>query len=205
MDAFRNDAPQLTPEQEDRVRSELSPDEKLVWIGQPRPDLAARGSCFVVGMGVFFILFSLFWIGIALYVGGMFAQQAAWGAADILPMLFPVCGVPFVVIGILMLNAPGWMRARGRRTIYALTDRRAILWEPNWVTSITTRSYTRDGLGRMARQENADGSGDLIFEEFVTYGTNSDGARTSHLNRRGFLGIDRVREVEQMVRETLLR
>src|SRR6516162_286502 len=174
MDAFRNDAPHLTPEQEARVQAELQRDESLVWVGQPRPDLAARGACFLVAMGVFFVVFSLFWIGMALFVGGMFARQGI-GPGGILPMIFAVCGLPFVAVGIFMLSSPAWLRARARRTIYALTDRRAIVWEAGWFGTTMTRSYTRAGLGRMSRQENADGSGDLIFEEYVTYGTDSHG------------------------------
>jgi hypothetical protein len=202
MDAFRNDAANLTPEQEQRVLAELGPGESLVWIGQPRPDLMARGSCVLVGMGVFFLVFSVIWIGATLFMSNQFAAQA--GAVGAISMLFSACGLPFVAVGIFMLSAPVWMRNRARRTIYALTDRRAIVWEAGWFGSTMTRSYTRAALGNLSRDERADGAGDLIFQEFVTLSTNSDGYRTSQLNRRGFLGINHVREVEQLVRQTLL-
>ncbi len=66
-----------------------------------------------------------------------------------------------------------------------MTNKRAIVWEAGWGSSLTVRSYRPMDLSQMTRKQYADGSGDLIFEEYYTYG------RRGHRypNYRGFLGI----------------
>jgi len=51
----------------------------------------------------------------------------------------------------------------------------------------------------MMRHENADGSGSLVFREEIMF--DDDGTST---RSRGFLNIARVREVEDLIRQTLL-
>ena len=59
-----------------------------------------------------------------------------------------------------MLTAPIWMPKRIRRIIYALTDRRALIFEPNWFgKAYTVRSYTAAGLGRMYRVDRGQRGG----------------------------------------------
>ena len=59
-------------------------------------------------------------------------------------------------------------------------------------------------LTRIRRVEYPDGCGDLVFEEFTTLGTDSDGARTTNTRRYGFMAIRRVHEVEELLRKALL-
>jgi hypothetical protein len=187
-----------------QVEAELTRDETLVWLGQPLSSRYARMSIPLVIMGVFFTGFSVFWILMA--GGGVWAAQGAAGGAPgggILAGLFgcfPLCGVPFLLIGLGMIASPWWMRRAARRTCYALTNRRAIIWEPSLLGMRQVRSYTASGLGSLSRLERADGSGDLVFEEFRT--RDSEGG--THTTRRGFLAIANVREVEELLRKTLL-
>ncbi len=91
-----------------------------------------------------------------------------------------------------------------RRIHYALTDRRALIWEPGWFRDrYTVRSYAREALGRMVRVDRTGGAGDLVFEEYYTRSTDSDGMSSTTRHQRGFMGIDGVREVEELVRLTL--
>src|SRR6202035_2197504 len=89
--------------------------------------------------------------------------------------LMAPCGLPFVAVGILLMVSPVWLRRRARQTIYAPTDPRAIGWERAWWGTVTVRHYSAAGLGRMSRSERADGSGDLVFEEFTTVSSTTDG------------------------------
>lgn len=192
----------LSPELESRLQSELQPGERLVWVGQPRPGLVSRQAWVLVPCGVVFTGFALFWIAMA---GGMAAAAGGinGGLAGMFSC-FPCFGIPFVLAGLFMLTSPVWLRRQAHKTLYALTDRRAIVFEPRWFRMATVRSYTAPGLSHLTRRERPDGSGDLVFEEFTTSGVDSDGYRRSYTTRRGFLAIDRVREVEEMVRRTLL-
>jgi hypothetical protein len=192
----------LSPELESRLQSELQPGERLVWAGQPRPDLVSRQAWLLVPCGVVFTGFALFWMVTA---GGMAAVAGGVnGGFGSLFGCFPCFGIPFVLVGLFMLTSPVWLRRQAHKTLYALTDRRAILFEPKWFRMATVRSYTAAGLSHLTRRERPDGSGDLVFEEFTTSNLDSDGNRSYSTTRRGFLAIDRVREVEELVRKTLL-
>jgi hypothetical protein len=116
---------------------------------------------------------------------------------DYLPWLF-------VPVGIGIMTAPLWLLRRARRTCYALTDKRAIICEPGWFGHWKTSSYMAHDLGRLKRRERPDGSGNLIFEEIRTISSDSHGRARTHTHWRGFLNVANVREVEKLVRSTLL-
>lgn len=201
----------LPPELEARVRAELSGGEQLLWVGQPRPSRFARQGIPLVLFGIPWTAFALFWMGCA----SMPLLGWAGGGRNLAPgggpgawfggffACFPLFGVPFVLIGLWMLTSPYWLRRKAKRTFYALTDRRAILWEPGWFGSGEVRSYGPNQLTKTIRKDLSDGGGDLVFEEIVTVNRNSDGPTTS-TTRHGFMGIDNVRGVEELLRKALL-
>jgi hypothetical protein len=203
MDMLLYGDSRLSPELDARVRKELREGEQLLWVGQPLPRRFSRQALPIVIFGIPWTAFALFWMAMAsgIVFGGF---QAGNGAFGLVSLLFPLFGLPFVLIGIGMLSSPYWMRRRAMRTCYALSDRRAILWEPGWSSSVEVRSYGPAELAKMRRVDYADGSGDLIFEEVVSVGRDSDGHRTTHTRRHGFIGIDRVREIEELLRKALL-
>jgi hypothetical protein len=181
-----------------RVQGELDQDEQLLWIGQPQPGRMARKAIPLMIFGIPFTAFALFWMTMAsgiLFVGG----NADFGPGIFL-LCFPLFGIPFVVVGLGLLTAPFWAYRNAGRTCYAVTSKRVILWEAGWFGSITVRSYLPPELTKIFRREHSDGTGDLIFEEYYTYGRRG----RSHLNHRGFLAIERVREIEELIRKTLL-
>jgi hypothetical protein len=187
----------LPPDLDARVQSELAAGEKLVWVGQPLASRLVMGSIPLVFMGVLFTGFAVFWIAMATSMGA--------------PFFFPLFGLIFVGVGVGMLTSPLWMAQRARKTCYALTNRRAIVWEAGWFGTVRVFSYTPNALGKMYRQERGDGSGDLVFEEVVSVGSHyvSHGQHGGHwqtstsVTRRGFLAIPRVRDVEDLIRRTL--
>jgi hypothetical protein len=200
----------LPPELDSRVRAELRDGERLLWVGQPLPARYARAAWPMVLFGIPWTAFAVFWIVMA---GGMgfFAANAGpggpgAGGAALFGCCFPLFGVPFVLIGIGMLTSPIWLRRQARRTCYALTDRRAIVWKAQSFGGVEVRSYGPDDLTRLVRTENADGTGDLVFEEFVRttrrYGNN--GNRSTYRTRYGFLAIADVRRIEELLRRVLL-
>ena len=201
----------LTPELDQRVQSELSGGERLVYVGQPRPELYRGSTVFMMIFGCCFGGFALifFTVGAAMTIGfaGAGAAAAGQGAAPLagcFPLVFCLFSLPFLLIGGYLATAPIWMPKRLRRFIYALTDRRALVFEPNWFgKNYTVRSYTREALGRMYRVDKANGAGDLVFEEYYTTTRNTDGMSSTQRNQRGFMAIDRVRDVEELVRLTL--
>jgi hypothetical protein len=201
--AAASDSSSFPPDLVARVESELTPGEKLVWLGQPRPSLYARASIFLVIFGVFWLTIVSGIFG-AIFIGGGMAAAWAGGQQGLAGLfaLIPACfSIPFWAVGIGMVTSPVWMRRYARRVCYAITDRRALIWEPRLFGSIQVYSFAGAGLGAMSRVERRDGSGDLIFQEFR--GTNSEGHST--LQQRGFKAIDNVRQVEDLIRRTLLQ
>jgi hypothetical protein len=193
----------LPEDLDQRIHSELQANERLVWAGQPRPGRFMRSTIPLVLFGIPWTAFAIFWIAAAsgIMFGGFGGGPDGFGG---LFACFPLFGIPFVLVGVGMLTSPFWMYRRAQRTCYALTDQRAIVWAAGWFGGIEVRSFNPAALGRMTRRDHADGSGDLIFEEVVSMTRNSDGYMQSYRTERGFLGIENVREVENLVRRTLL-
>ncbi len=182
---------------ESMIHEELAGDEKLSWVGRPRPGrmVAAALPSFLIG--ACFTAFALFWIYGA--SGGLGPPRPRRGNPAV-QGLFPLFGIPFVLVGLGMLASPFVAARNARKTCYALTDRRAIVWEGGLWHGTRVRSYRPGDLRSMARNQRGDGSGDLIFEEVTTFGNRG----RQQTVRRGFLAIEDVREVEGLVRSTLL-
>jgi hypothetical protein len=188
----------------DRVGSELGDGERLIWAEQPRVGRYVRQSVPIVLFGMAFTAFALFWI------------SAAWAMLFGIPgsgpnlegpglpfSLFPYFGVPFVLVGLGMLSSPFWYWRQAKRTCYALTSQRAMVWQAGMFGSLTVRSYGAEALGKIVRTEHPDGSGDLVLEQIVEEGTDSEGHRTTRIVRHGFIAISNVKQVEELVRQTL--
>jgi hypothetical protein len=184
-----------------RVRAELKDGEVVVWVGQPRPDLYAKMAGCAVPFGIGCTAVSALWVLVTFGIGVFFVVAGdAWvGLAGVPFFAAGLFALPFLLIGAVFLTFPVWNRKWAKKVCYVLTDRRALTWEPVPFGGTTVRSYNRGGLGRVARYENPDGSGSLVFQEVTVSGT--DGPTT---RRYGFIHIDNVRSVEDLVRRTLL-
>jgi hypothetical protein len=177
------------------VESEMQPGERIDWLDQPIPGRLARSTLPILLFGIPWTAFALFW-----------TAGAAWGAskADGGPWMlhvFPLFGLPFILIGLGMLSSPYWVHRRARRTAYVLTDRRAVVFSAGWRGSTTVRSFDPTRLGDLQRKQNADGSGDLIFTQDLW--RDSDGDR--HTTNVGFLAVRNVKQAEEMVRALVQR
>ena len=182
----------------DRIDAELQPGEKVLWFTQPSPRLAGRGRWVAIPFGLVFAGFAVFWISTSYFIirgasGG--SGGSGIGAFN----FFPLFGVPFFVIGILTMLSPLWAARRAGRTAYVITSRRAIVHELSAFGRLKVQSFGPDRLVSMTRTERADGSGDLVFEQFTeSVGT---GSRTV---KRGFMHLENVRPAEQALRDLLL-
>jgi hypothetical protein len=196
----------LYPDVRSRIQSELDSGERLLWAAQPDPRRFARGSIGLVLFGIPWTAFAVFWIFMAsgglwgLFHGGMDFPRDK-GAFQVISICFPLFGLPFVLIGLALLSSPYWARKKAKRTAYAVTDRRVILFEAGFRNAMTVRTYLPPQLQRMTRTERPDGSGDLILEEYTW--RDSDGDRRH--GRHGLYAIPRVRDVEDLIRTTLLK
>lgn len=172
-----------------KIENELQPGEIIRWVEQPIPHFFTAASISLVLFGIPWTSFAIFWM---------------WGASGYkLPdlreglqpqHLFALFGVPFVLIGFGMLFSPilAWQDAR--KTVYLVTDKRAISIQGGWSTTI--RSYLPDQLKDIYRKERADGTGSVIIS--IRRWKDSDG-----VNRQeeiGFWGVRNPRDVENIIK-----
>lgn len=184
---------ELDPALRDLAEAELRGDERVAWAGQPVFRWLSAGVLVPTLFAVPFTGFAVFWIVGAAYVTSTSpAGRGPWS-------LFPLFGIPFVLIGFGLFTTPYWLARSMRRTVYLVTDRRAIVLGGRLFGGTRSRSFEPDQVARMERNERGDGSGDLIFE----VRTQRRGTDVSTV-RHGFLSVARVREVEDVLRRTLL-
>lgn len=176
-----------------RVKSEIDPTERLLWLGRPmaRPAPLGRGfSAFAAVAAVAWVVA----IGCAVTTG-----RRGWGhgdAAGLGVFALAVAGIDSTGLSLYLLNRRS-TRARLGRTLYALTDRRAIIWTPSGRPGgVAVHSISRSAVTKVHRVEYPDGSGDVVFRQptdMESIGTPS-----------GFEMVPEVVRVERLVRESLL-
>jgi hypothetical protein len=178
----------LPPDLQAMIVGEIDPGERVVWSGQPIASRLARKSIPIVLFGIPWTAFAIFWVAMASLGAGKANAPGPF-------FLFPLFGVPFILIGVGMLTSPFWMRRSARRTAYVLTDRRAIVFQGG-LRSIAVRSFEPESLTDLERRQFADGSGDLIFARDVRTGAKG----RTNVTEVGFLAIPDVKAVEAEVR-----
>jgi len=197
-DSNREVAP---PDLDHQLRAELERGERLLWSGQP---IASRLFLKAFALYLFAIpwtAFALFWEVMAL--SPWLAMQSAENpdnAQQILSIVFPLFGLPFIAIGFWMLAKPFVLLRKAGRIVYAITDRRAIIavLGRGGASEIESYSYSQMGQG-LQRNESADGSGSLYFA--IGRSVGSDGK--TRLRRRGFEAVAKVQEVESKLRRAI--
>lgn len=170
------------------VDSELAKGERIAWIGQPIPGRMAQSSIPLVLFGIPFTAFAVFWMAMASGIAG----RAGGGVR----LFFVLWGIPFIVVGLGMLTSPFWIYRKALGTIYAITDRRALLVEKGLWGRIVVRSFEPSSLGALSRIQNADGSGSLVFQREYR-----PGGRRGRFVDVGFLAVPDVKEVEERIRQ----
>lgn len=174
-----------------RLQSELSAGEKLLWSGRPDGWLLVRQSC------AYQLVFALVWTGavatmLASALGvfpGIFVMSFG---AEIVPVLF--LGLMFA-LGAAMVFRQVRKAVAAFGTVYGLTDRRAIIVRPGSVSS-----YHADDLSNLNRSGH-DGRGSVFFRPGHWVGA---GGKSSWVPGEGFVGIDDPRQVERLIRERVL-
>jgi hypothetical protein len=138
------------------------------------------------------MIFTLMFAGASLF--GMDAPGD--GPGGWISILFLLFDLPFLAIGLILLGAPAWAQKRRLKTVYTITNQRAIVFDAPWWKSSATHIFAPNELGSVTRKERADGSGDVVLR--TNHSQDSDGTHST--TRTGFLGIANVRQVEEMLR-----
>jgi len=177
------------------VKPELEPGERLLWAsraGSGSPSSLAEPSLWA---WVWFLGFLT--VSLGSFVGiPILASLRQEGGEGLLLVIGILCGVIccFFVVGHLSI----FLAKRSERRkidgqIYALTDRRAVIWLPGSKSSVSVHTFQRGTIKGtdLHRVQYPDGSGDVLL-------------RNTYQQPSGFLGIAEVRRVEELVRRFLV-
>jgi hypothetical protein len=186
-----------------QVKLQLSRGEVLHWAGRMCPEIAER-KAFWTRLG-----------GIGLTaVGGVFCaiafSVAPW-FVGLIPLVFVAVGLGMAILG------PGVIRRQVENGWYAVTNRRAIVYEASaFGSGGHATTYEPHELRRMwvKPAKSPKGAGDLIFKTVITetqtdYVDRKTGRTVKSETSRsethyGFLGIESVNEVETLIHNVLL-
>jgi hypothetical protein len=171
----------------DRVDQELESGERVLWMDMPIPIYFTPAGLGYFLFSIAFTAFAILWIVLCVFV----IPQGEDGPPS---LGFTLFSTPFILAGLVMLTSPLRAYRRALRTMYVITDRRAITFSGGF--SSTIRSYPPSKLQNVHRREKKNGSGDVLFAEHTW--TDSDGDRQNE--ELGFLRIRHPREVQKMLK-----
>lgn len=201
------DAWRLPSELVSALDAELRPGERVVWAGRPKVWRAAIGNAIIPCLfGIPFLGFAIFWTSMAIWIGSAAGRQgpdggAGAGGADTANTPawfywgFPLFGIPFILIGAGLVSSPYWAARRFRRTVYAVTDRRAVVLASGRTTRV--RSWEPDEIRAPKKTRRADGSGDLLFVD-ATF-VSPRGGHVVAAGGEGFFAIEDVDGAETAI------
>ena len=198
----------------DEICELLKKNERVLWVGRPVPEAITSRYKFLItispylifgGLGVLALGMLLFLLQFVLWITGIltFPIVAILGA---LP--FTMGGMAAGIgVGLKLLAGHGVKKANEnpeRRSVFVVTERQAIIHRGDWyLDGDQVQQYTPEQLANMRRKDlsSPPGCGDIIFKT-VTYRTTQ--GRVGRVDVFGFLGIAKVRMVEEIMREVLL-
>ena len=186
--------PTLAPDDRAVLTAALTPGERIRWAARPRPS-GMLGSFGIYVFAIPWTAFSLFWESMALLP--FFASDETTPAVMKygFGIVFPLFGIPFVLIGFGMLAAPFWAMARAGRTIHAVTDRRLVTIVRGKSTEV--KSAFLDRIGPVERKSRADGRGTIRVQTHSR--VDSDGDRITE--KIEWIGIPDAVGVERLILE----
>jgi len=138
--------------------SELEPGETLLWTGRPAQGIRFRMH------DILLVPFSVMWAGFAFFweISVLIAYLHSAGEPGGMPVMFPIAGIPFCLVGLYITLGRFLLdRARRRRTFYAVTDRRAII--TSLLPRLSVKSYYPAGLDSLELVVRGDGSGSITL------------------------------------------
>ena len=168
-----------------RAQSELQSGESLIWTGNANPGRAALSALPATFFGIPFAGFALFWISMA-YRGthAMSTSAHASNKAFVKGFsVFPLFGVPFLLIGLGIVLAPLW----------AVTNQRILVISGG--NSRSVKSITPADITGVEHRERPDGSGDIVIQTNSTVRNNNMVTQV----KVALCGVPNVKQVAQQV------
>jgi len=170
---------------------ELGVNERVLWSGQPDPSLIWNGAVREVVRSWFAEACAAFG---AWDAGASLRATLSSGRALTTSDVFPAFIFAGGILGLILWMSSPWMkRAEAKRTLYVLTNRRALI-----IVKGSKRKVKNFFVHDYSLQVNdlRNGKGDLLFNR-----ENKGSGRKKTRTEQGFYGIESAQEVERLARE----
>lgn len=178
-----------------RAQSEIQPGESLYWTGIADARRAAITALPAALIGIPFAGFALFWISTALHATQGISRSPNAFAKSF--SIFPVFGVPFLLIGLGIVLAPLWAYLKALNTVYGVTDKRVLII--TGTNSLAVKSYTPADIVSVEHRERPDGSGDVLIRTTPQMRTNNSSSQIAVGLNVGLYGVANVKEVARYI------
>jgi hypothetical protein len=179
-----------------KIRAEFD-GEAIKWAGRPDRWKAFWSALPIWIFAVPWTVFALAWTNFALT--GFFSaiDQAPDGSMKLMSIVFPLFGLPFVLIGLGMMGAPFWAWWKARRTVFVLSDQRVATALAGRTFNVT--SVDLAWIASVHRQEKRTGSGTLNLG--MGFYRNFDGDKVE--KTVVMTGVPDVAELERLIVGTI--
>jgi len=108
------------------LEKNLEPGETVLWVERPDPWCYTRPTFMLYIVAAPWTVFTFFWLG-AVSDGFNWPKTPLPPIPAWMPWVAIETGFVLLIAGLWMLSAPFWIWRRSRRTIHALTNRRALV------------------------------------------------------------------------------
>ena len=185
---------------EEQFRNDLANGEYIIWAGQPAPKLFNSSDFFLVPFSFIWCGFTIFWEIMAFTA----FRQVGNGPG----IIFPIFGIPFVLVGLYLLLGRFFYRSlKNNRTYYALTNQRVMVLHALFGKNL--RSLSLNHIPALNKSVNSKGIGSITFGDlppvyssmFENSGVRSYGNRYRYGNTMGFYYIKDVDDVYRMIND----
>lgn len=170
------------------AQSVLRTEERLLWSGRPDPRRVALQTLPLFILGIPWIALALYWT----------AASFGFRMPDFTPQnligFWPLFGLLFSIMGLVLMALPVLAYRRAERTVYAITDRRCLIITTGGIHYVD--AYGEEDIGSIKRIDRRNGTGDLVFSASAA-GAAKDASR---LRKAVFYGIPGVRQAEETAR-----
>lgn len=167
--------------------------ESILWAAQPNANKAFMLASPILLFAIPWTVFALGWEFIAVTMLLAEGKPDSDGPSKIFGLVFPIFGIPFVVVGLAMVSSPFWAWWKARRTVYVLTDQRVSTVVAGKTLDITNMDVTQ--IASIQRIEKPDGSGTLHLD--MGEYRDSDGDRVK--KKISLPGVPDVRNLERLI------
>ena len=166
--------------------------ERILWAGRPSATRSLLVSLPIWLFAIPWTAFALGWEWMAL--GGWLSGKPSPSTTHtIMGVVFPLFGVPFVLVGLGMMATPFWAWQWARRTVHVIGDKRLVSLTVG--RRLKVKTYPVGNVVRTERTEWRDGAGTLKVVTGVSRDSDGDKVETTEV----FYGIPEVGKVERLL------